>query len=430
MPETTTTYDAVLKDFYEGMIRDSLNEKVTLFNVTNAADERVGGRQVMFPVHTNRNWAVGFRAEQGTLPTAQNETYVTATVARKHYYGRIQLTGQVMESSKGNAAAFADAMGETFDRMINTTRRDLNHLLYGIGRGDLATAASAHATESTATFVTAFHSTTGVTPLGDPLRFIEAGMVLDGLNASSAATETTTVVTDFTTATVLSATIAASGTATLTFGSGTVGTATVTIVSGTILVMTGNGWQAFQGLDAGIENSGTYLGISRDARANRSWRGTVDHNNGTLRNLSLSIIQRPWDSVADATGEDDTITHLLCHTSVRREYIDLLQPDIRFAPRELAGGQRAGGLTFTGNNSAVQMMYEVDAPFNSIYGIDARAWHLYKWSDFRWADDDGAILSRATNSTDSWTAFYRCYANFCTDQPRRNFRVLDINATL
>ena len=99
MPETTTTYDAVLKDFYEGAIRDSLNNTVTLFNITNAAQEKVGGRQVLFPVHTNRNWGVGFRAERGTLPSAGNETYVTATVSRKHYYAKVDVErlGQIAQ---------------------------------------------------------------------------------------------------------------------------------------------------------------------------------------------------------------------------------------------------------------------------------------------------------------------------------------------
>ncbi len=132
--------------------------------------------------------------------------------------------------------------------------------------------------------------------------------------------------------------------------------------------------------------------------------------------------------MADATGEDDTVTHLLMHTSVRREYISLLQPDIRFMPRELRGGQ--SNITFTGNNRELQMAYEVDAPYNKIYGIDARAWHFYKWSEFEWADEDGAVLHRSNSNIDSFDAFYRCFGNFATDQPRRNFLIEDISATL
>ena len=43
MPATTTTFDAVLKDWFLGKVRDTLNEKVTMFDIANAASERVGG---------------------------------------------------------------------------------------------------------------------------------------------------------------------------------------------------------------------------------------------------------------------------------------------------------------------------------------------------------------------------------------------------
>jgi hypothetical protein len=77
MPATTTTFDAVLKDWFLGKVRDTLNEKVTMFDIANAASERVGGRRLVYPVHVGRNFGVGTRSERGTLPTAQNEVYVT-----------------------------------------------------------------------------------------------------------------------------------------------------------------------------------------------------------------------------------------------------------------------------------------------------------------------------------------------------------------
>lgn len=418
MPSNLTTYDAVLKDFFEGPIRDSLNEQVTFFNMVNARDERVGGRQLLFPVHTNRNWGVGTRAESGTLPTAQNETYVTATVSPAYWYGRIRLTKQVMSQSRGDRSAFAEALAEDMDRMVNNSRRYFNRALFVGQSAELARVVASQATADTATIVID-------RPVGKPNRYMFSGMTLDGVNASSAASGiTTSVTTDFTTATISSVAVAASGTVTLTFASSSItgGTATVTTVSGTILVMTGTYGQDPLGADEGIQNSGTYLGISR-ALANAGWRGNVLGNGGTNRPLSLNLLQSAWDAVSETSGMDDTITNLFAHYSVRREYINLLTPDVRFEAETFQGGQKV--LNFNG----VPFKFEVDAPYNTVYGMTASSWHLYKVEDFQWADEDNAILSRVNNQ-DSWDAFMRWFGNFATDHPNENFRLTDIEASL
>ena len=73
-----------------------------------------------------RNFGVGTRAERGTLPTAQNEVYVTATVSPKYWYGRIEVSAQAMKQSQGDRAAFAEAMSEEMDRMTRNSRKYFN----------------------------------------------------------------------------------------------------------------------------------------------------------------------------------------------------------------------------------------------------------------------------------------------------------------
>ena len=413
MPATTTTFDAVLKDWFLGKVRDTLNEKVTMFDIANAKAERVGGRRLVYPVHVGRNFGVGTRAERGTLPTAQNEVYVTATVSPKYWYGRIEVSAQAMKQSQGDRAAFAEAMSEEMDRMTRNSRKYFNRMLYFGSRGDLCTVASGQSSVNTTTV----NVTSSTVNVGSPLRFIQAGMILDGLNASGAATDTSTVSTDFTSATVASATVGASGSSTITFS------ATVTVVSGTIMTLTGCGYNDFNGVNDGINSSGTYAGVSRDAYSNKSWRANILGNSGTNRPLTLNLLQQAWDAASEASGEDDTTTHLISHYSVRREYLDLLTPDVRFTAQTLKGGHKV--LDFNG----AEFRFEVDAPFNTVYGINAPSWHLYKISDFEWADEDGSVLSRV-NNIDSFEGFMRMFGNFGTDAPNKNFRITDIQATL
>lgn len=417
MPDTRTTYDAVLKDVYLPQIARTMNEEVTLFKIANAKDERVGGRRLIFPVHVNRNWGVGSRAESATLPTAGNEVYLTATVTPRFWYGRVRLTGPLMATAVGDRNAFANALGEIMDGMVRNGKRYFNKSLVIGQRGDLMRFDDGRATASTSTFTITSTIASGVFPRGNPARWLAEGMMLDGLNLSGALTETTAVSTDFTSTTLTSVTISASGTTAVTFS------ATVTVVSGTILVHTGTQFRDYLGLDDGIDATSTYLGVVRTAFRNRGFRGTVLGNAGTLRSLSLDLMQEAWDEVAEAAGEDATITNMLAHSSVRRQYIQLLQQDVRFQPMELRGGTRE--LTFNG----AEFKFEVDMPYHNVYGLNGPSWHLFKVRDFEWIDDDGAVLSRVAD-TDAFEATLRCYGNFASTEPRKNFRIADVQATL
>ena len=131
MPDTLTTYDAVMKDVFLPGIRNSLNNEVLIFKIANAAAEKAGGRRLIFPVKVDRNWGVGTRAENATLPTAGNEVFVTATITPTSWYSRIQLSGQLMAQSQGgDQNAFADAMTEIMAGPPATHKQTLHTTLF------------------------------------------------------------------------------------------------------------------------------------------------------------------------------------------------------------------------------------------------------------------------------------------------------------
>lgn len=424
MPDTLTTYDAAMKDVFLPGIKNTLNNDVTMFQIANAAAETAGGRRLIGAVKVDRNWGLGTRTETGALPTAGNEVYVTSTVTPTYFFARFQVSDPLLEQAKGDQAAFADAMTEMMDSTVQNSKTYFNRMLYNGSRGDIMRFDQARATASTASFVVTSTVATGVFPRGNPARYLAEGQILDGLTYDSAgAAATATNATAFTSAALASVTVDTAGTTTITFAATANGTATVTVVSGTILVFTGSANRDFLGLEEGIENSGTYLGIARGSFRNRGWRGNVEHNSGTLRSLSLDLLQQAWDGVSEASGRDAAVSHLIGHYSVRRQYIQLLSNDIRFAPMELKGGQNV--LSFNG----AEFKFEKDAPYHTIYGIDASTWHLYKVADFSWLDRDGSVLSRVNNLA-AYEATLKMYGNFATDAPNRNFKITDVNATL
>ena len=52
MAQSLTNYDSVLKDFYEGVVRETLNQNVTAFRVLDESDKSWAGRRVNFPFRT------------------------------------------------------------------------------------------------------------------------------------------------------------------------------------------------------------------------------------------------------------------------------------------------------------------------------------------------------------------------------------------
>ena len=109
MEQSLTNFDNALKEFYEGAIRETVNNDVIAFRELDESDRQWSGRRVIFPFHTSRNSGIGARPEGGTLPDAGNQGYEQSVVSATYQYGVIQLSGQVLEAGRN---AFADAMQE------------------------------------------------------------------------------------------------------------------------------------------------------------------------------------------------------------------------------------------------------------------------------------------------------------------------------
>lgn len=109
MVQNLSNFDAVLKEAYEGVVRNTIQNEVVAFKELEESSRPWSGRRVLFPFRTGRNSGVGARQESAVLPTAGNQGYDNSIISSTYQYGKIQLTGQIMESSRN---AFAAAMQE------------------------------------------------------------------------------------------------------------------------------------------------------------------------------------------------------------------------------------------------------------------------------------------------------------------------------
>lgn len=128
MAATLVTFGPMLKDFYQGPVAESINQRVWAREYFSKRTKGWNGRQMIIPVHTGRNTGVGFRAEGGILPVAGDQAYVDLTVQNRNSYGRFEVSGESMDTAmRGGAGAFAGVMESEMNRLVQDVSNAENH---------------------------------------------------------------------------------------------------------------------------------------------------------------------------------------------------------------------------------------------------------------------------------------------------------------
>ena len=125
MSATLTTVNGILKEVYEGGINDQLSEeRVTIKRIEQTAEgtstDAVGGKYVVFPVRVSRNAGISYRAENTQLAPAGRQGLKSAQETLKYGYGRVRLTGQLIDLAESKPQAFANAMDVEMDGLKQT----------------------------------------------------------------------------------------------------------------------------------------------------------------------------------------------------------------------------------------------------------------------------------------------------------------------
>ena len=445
MAQTLSNFDNVLKINYEGPIREQLTQEQVLLAhiVTDTTRTTFRGKQTLIPIHTGRNTGRGARAEQGTLPTAGNQSHQNAIYNMAYNYGRISITGQTIEASKDNAGSFARAVDVEMKGLARDLKRDFNRQLWHAGEG-LLTHCSVTANKTTIQVLNT--------------KFIEPGMIIDlrqvndgslaVANSFSLTVSTVPNATTFTVATTNMTTIANDGV--YLAGSRDVTGATVNdwdtphemwgldaIVNNAnpaVNYWDGEAFQAKNGFTTteSIENRLGQL----DAGDITAWQGNMIDASAEVWDDDLDQFQRAYDE-SEIEGESSPGLILTSH-AMRRAYGKQLQPLRRYGDKvTLASGwsglefnngvviadrdashawNPANSNTLTGGGGSAESAYG----FNAVYFIAPSSLEYHVLKELAW-EDMGGILVRAgvgTLGVDEYEAFMKQYTNLiCT---RRN----------
>lgn len=391
---TMTTVTAITKEIYEGKIREQLQDEVIglkrIERTSQGVSSTVGGRYVTFPLRVKRNQGIGYRAEDGTLPAAGSQGYVRVTVGLKYGYGRIHLTGQVMELAESNFQAFASAMDREMSGLKSDIAKDSARIFYGNGSGLVATATGSNSA--------------AVVPCTNTQN-IQIGMKLDSYTGGTL--DNTALVV---------ASVIPNTSFTLT---GTPGTA---IANGDIFVRTGNRDLEPQGVTS-LVGTAALFGIDPAGSGpndSAEWKSVVNANGGSNRALTEALMIRMTDDVRVNGGKTSLI---LTSLGVRRVYFNLLTANRRYVnTQEFAGGLT--GLAFS-NGRDIPVIEDVDAPPNKLWFLDEDTFKVYRDKDWHWINNDGNIWKWVTN-TDAFEAVLRQYWELSCDRRNANGVLADI----
>lgn len=376
MPATVTNMNSALKEFYLPRLRSTIPvDRILMTRLERDTESTdISGRYADVPVNLRPTQAIGARddASNNSLPTAQNQTYVSTQVNFNYNYGTIRMTHPSIVASKNDKGSFIRVVGAEMDGIRRDLKNDINRQLFGDASGSLGTANGA-GSSATSLVLDTGHK-------------VKVNMVIDVYSAKSG-------------------------------GSQKLNSVSVTGVSGNTCTVASSSWAdgdfVFREDNRGMEMMGL-LGICDDASKtsgigafvttlqaiSRStypeWNAQVlEHSTpGTARAISSDLLDQIILEVQDQ-GEGDP--SLMITTSTQwRKIGQLMAADRRYTSTlTLQGGFQA--LDWAG----IPIVWDRDCPVDAngndmLFCLDESDLGFYELQDWDFDDLDGDVLHRVS----------------------------------
>jgi hypothetical protein len=396
-----STINALLKDDY--VINDiqnvANNSTYMLSQVTQK--KTTHGRQFMFPLQFGTSQGVGARGENIILPDPGFGEYEQAMGQVKYLYSVMYITGQAIAATRGNKAAFADALKTALRDAKDGYTQDLQRQVWGDGTGAIGTVQTTAASTTTIAVTRPYGLTYVEANLSnrDKVKLFRRNMniFISGVNAFVRVT-------------------AVNANGTITINTATSVTAGQVIYRGDATGRTSLN-NEITGISGLLQNTGTYLGLARAGYP--EWQANLmQMGSGTGAAITESAMRIALDT-AEQNGTSPPELIVTTHP-VRRQFEAILQQQRRFTtPMELKGGFTA--LEFDG----YPLVVDKDAPPQRMYFLRTSDIHWMIMDDLQWMDDDGAVLTRELNK-DAYKAVLYTYRELITTRPANQSVIFDI----
>lgn len=425
----TSLASDILKNLYLPPVQEMLNNATILLNKlekdSTATD--VSGKNATVPVHYGRNLSAGLGvSENGVLPEAYSQVYKTAVVPYKLLYGRIQVSGPVIATTKNNQGAFVRAIESEMKGLTKDFKKALNRQLHGDGYDALGYLAEAANSSGGETISKTIDDGTGI-----GFSHISNGQAIpvDIINPSGGGSRLTP--TGGYPTMQVTATGASTQTVSIVFPASTSAASTA---DGDIIipaVKTSTGWASsktkqmmgIKGIvsaaDPGVLGAGLH-GLAVGTYP--WWAAQVVGSDASPVDLSFDNMQKVFSLIAvNSDGSEDDIDLLLTSYGVRDAYVRLCVQERRFYNEmKLDGGFKA--VSFNGK----PIVADSQCWPRRIYYLNFSTLSMFRLQDFAFMEKDGSVWSRVGN-TDAYEATLTLYADLGCKIRNQNGVLVGIN---
>lgn len=411
-----TAITDTLKYVYGAGIENQFADEQLTYHQFPVSDRKPKGLGYEFSIRYARSQGVGARAESSPLPDPLAGKYDKGLINPRYIYGNLRLTGPMIETAKGDVAAFVDGLSDSVDDIYQALVNDLNRQAWGDGFGLLATT-SAVATPATTAWGVTCDNNMGVQ------RIIE-GMIVDfyasngAIDVSIAAQRVASIdpVTKIITMEAIQQGFLANHPI---VAARSYTAATGTVPAASQIVRYGARDAAFATTDTPIEitgmdgifDDGTLLAAFENitVASYPRWKAGILGNSSVDRELSIDLLLQAVDVMRVRAGKKPAVMRM--GLGQRRKYFNLLAPDVRYAPATFKGGFEQ--LTFAAGDGTVRMVIDPMATPGKIFLHPEGAIQKYELTPLGWGNLDQQIHQRS--GYDEWDQFLRIYTQLGTE---------------
>lgn len=383
MADNTLTYSQeAFKLWYLPVFQYQLNTANPILAVVDRDSDSVQGKEIVMGLRYGRSGGVGARTETGPLPKANPRKTKQARWETKNLFARISISDKAMKSSRSERGAFISLLETDIEDAVADSKDDLARQVFSDGSGKIT---NLKVNSDTVTLEV------------ESTMYLYEGMIIDIVDNTNTVTQSEREILEVDD---VNNTIKISG-------------SNVTTTATDYIVRHGNLNNEITGFGAVFTPNNTIYNVDRSK--NKWFNPTVKAINGNLSEVALQ------------TGIDETdrkaggrINFLISSYGVRRNYQALLLATKRIVDvKHLEGGYDA--LVY--NN----MPFTVDkyCPPGTLYGLDTSTWKAYEIDDWKWMDEDGAVLHRVSGYP-LWEASLVRYMDLGCKLPAGNFKFTGI----
>lgn len=447
---TIANVPEVLKSHFQDPVREELNDAHLLLKMVRRTDRNFyGGKEAVLALHTAWNNSVASVGESATLPDGGGDGFANAKFFPKYHYVIFEITGPGIAATRNKIGAYLNGLKATIKGTVMAHKQDLQRQCWGNGSCIL-------------TGCTADNNNTDADINVNSTKFLAPGMNImvaemdDGANAqyltiSSVVSDTNVTLTGAKTAFAttnfavyraksVSGALSASNrdpTSAATWaGDSSNGTNEIwglrAIVSN---ANPGAATNPFQDSDHGMGPSGSrttgalFGNLSR--ATNSFWQANTLTNSGTLRDLSVDLLQQALDQADILSGKVPGA--IFTSHAMARRVAALAQTDKRYgASGSVTLDPGYGNVAFAGvpiykDKSAGGQ--EDPSALNGLYFVHMDSLEMQVLEDWHWLSAGGGdmdILDKIKNK-DAWEATHALYANLGAEACNRHTWLGDVS---